>query len=431
MIMPNVLIHSLVFAPDGVSTAYLYTDLAKELRKLGHSVEVLTTTPHYNLVEEELRRQPLFKIAPGFYKSTCCGISVWHVSHGKRTPDARARTLSYLRFHLLSLLWSFFHYAQYDVVLAPSPPLSIGVIGWLLARRYGGRCVYNVQELYPDIAINHELITNSSAIRAFRALELFVYRRSDAVVTIAERFAAVISDRLGTNERITTIPNFVDTEFYRPLPRDNSFSRAHGLLDKFVVSYAGNIGIAQDWGPLIATARHLADHPIQFVIAGEGTRSVWLCEQIRQLNLRNVLLLPYQARETIPQMNAASDVTTILMSPSGGRDGFPSKIYTTLACAKPSIVSAEENCELCAIVRDSQCGWTVPAGDSEAYTSAILTAMSQRENLREIGLRGRDYVEQRFSLQAVAKRYDKLIRRLAARKAHGQPVDSRVGQHGS
>jgi glycosyltransferase involved in cell wall biosynthesis len=422
--MARILIHSLIFAPDGVSTAYLYTDLAKELRKLGHSIEVLTTTPHYNRVEEELRRQPLFKIAPGFYKSSCSGISVWHVSLGKRTSVVGARMLDYLRFHLLSLMWSLFHHAHYDVILAPSPPLSIGVIGWLLARRYGARCVYNVQELYPDIAINHELIKNAIVIRAFRALERFVYRRSDAVVTIAERFAAVISDRAGASDRITTIPNFVDTEFYRPLPRDNSFSRAHGLLDKFVVSYAGNIGVAQDWGPLMAAARNLADRPIQFVIVGEGTRSAWLREQIRQLNLRNVLLLPYQPRETIPQMNAASDITTILMHPSGGRDGFPSKIYTTLACAKPSIISTAKDCELCAIVRDSQCGWTVPAGDSEAYTSAILAAMSQRESLREIGLRGRDYVEQRFSLQAVAKRYDKLIRNLTDRKAHVQPANS-------
>jgi glycosyltransferase involved in cell wall biosynthesis len=429
--MASVLIHSLIFAPDGVSTAYLYTDLAKELRKLGHSVEVLTTTPHYNRVEEELRRQPLSKIAPGFYKSSCSGIDVWHVSLGKRTSDARARTLSYLRFHLLSLLWSLFHHAQYDVVLAPSPPLSIGVMGWLLARRYGGRCVYNVQELYPDIAINHGLIKNARVIAAFRALEQFVYRRSDAIVTIAERFATVISDRAGASERITAIPNFVDTEFYRPLPRDNSFSRTHGLLDKFVVSYAGNIGIAQDWGPLIAAARHLAGRPIQFVVAGEGTRSAWLCEQIRQLELNNVLLLPYQARETIPLMNAASDVTTISMSPSGGRDGFPSKIYTTLACAKPSIISAEEDCELCAIVRDSQCGWTVPAGDSAAYTSAILTAMGQRESLHEMGRRGREYVEQRFSLKTVAKRYDALIRHLTAHKADGQQAHSRVSQHGS
>jgi len=429
--MASILIHSLIFAPDGVSTAYLYTDLAKELRKLGHSVEVLTTTPHYNQVEEELRRQPLSKIAPGFYKSSCSGISVWHVSLGKRTSDARARTLDYLRFHLLSLLWSLFRHAQYDVVLAPSPPLSIGVIAWLLSRRYGGRCVYNVQELYPDIAINHGLIKNPRAIAAFRALEWFVYRRSDAIVTIGERFTAVVSDRAGASERITTIPNFVDTEFYRPLPRDNSFSRAYGLLDKFVVSYAGNIGIAQDWGPLIVAARQLADRPIKFVIAGEGTRSTWLREQIRQLNLSNVLLLPYQARETIPLMNAASDVTTISMSPSGGRDGFPSKIYTTLACAKPSIISAEEDCELCAIVRDSRCGWTVPVGDSDAYTNAILTAMGQREILHEMGLRGREYVEQRFSLKTVAKRYDVLIRQLTAHKVHDQQASSRVSQHGS
>jgi glycosyltransferase involved in cell wall biosynthesis len=429
--MPNILIHSLVFAPDGVSTAYLYTDLAKELKKLGHSVDVLTTTPHYNQVAEELLRQPLVKIAPGFYKSSCAGISVWHVSLGERTSDARARSLDYLRFHFLSLVWSCFRRARYDVVLTPSPPLSIGVIGWLLSRRFGGSCIYNVQELYPDIAINHKLIKNAALIHAFRILERFVYRKSDSIVTIAERFSAVVSGRAGVTGRITTIPNFVDTDFYRPLPRDNAFSRAHGLLDKFVISYAGNIGIAQDWEPLIVAAQDLADRPIQFVIVGEGTKSDWLREQIRKLNLRNVMLLPYQARETIPMINAASDITTILMSPSGGMDGFPSKIYTTLACAKPSIISAAADSELCTIVRDSQCGWIVSAGDSKAYTNAVLASLSQRESLSEMGLRGREYVEQRFSLQAVAKRYDKLIRQLARRKANEQPANSQVCSHGS
>ena len=96
-----------------------------------------------------------------------------------------------------------------------------------------------------------------------------------------------------------------------------------------------------------------------------------------------------------------------------------------------SIISAEEDCELCTIVRDSRCGWTVPAGDSDAYTTAILTAMGQRESLHEMGRRGREYVEQRFSLKTVAKRYDMLIRHLTACKAHGQQASPRVSQYKS
>jgi colanic acid biosynthesis glycosyl transferase WcaI len=427
--MARLLIHSLVFAPDGVSTAYLYTDLAKALRDLGHSVDVLTATPHYNQVPEEMRKQPLYKIAPGFYRSSCSGITVWHLSLGKRTSDARARSLAYLRFHVLSVLWALFHRGKYDVVLAPSPPLSIGVVAWLLSRRYGGKCVYNVQELYPDFAVNHGLIKNRAAIRMFYALERFVYRRSDAIVTIAERFTEIVSDRNRSNGRVITIPNFVDTSFYRPLPRDNSFSRAHGLLDKFVVSYAGNIGIAQDWEAVLVAARRLADRPIQFVIAGDGSQSQWLKDQIQRLDLRNVLLLPYQSREIMPLLNAASDVTTISMSASGGRDGFPSKIYTTLACGKPCIVSTDEECELAAIVRDCRCGWTVPAGNSDAYTSAILTAMARRESLPEMGRRGREYVEQRFSLKLVSQRYDEFLRQLVADAAHGERADVCVGRY--
>jgi len=410
--MARILFHSLIFSPDGVSTAYLMADLAKELHKLGHSVTVLTTTPHYNTVESELKAQPLTECEPGLFRSELDGIPVWHLSMGMRTSDMGARSKDYLNFHWRSLRWAMRTRRSFDLVIAPSPPLSIGVVAWLIASWHGAKSIYNVQELYPDFAIHQGLVKKSLAIWAFKRLEQFVYNRSSALTTIAERFTRVVAPRCKQPGKVHTIPNFVDIDFYRPLPRDNAFARQLGLLDHFIVMYAGNIGVAQDWTAVLHAAEVLHQEPIRFVILGDGTRRSWLAEEVARRKLENVLLLGYQPRERLAEYNASCDVATITMAPKASWDGFPSKIYTTLACGKPSIVSTEVDSELAWIVNEAKCGTVVPVENNAAYADAVLDAYRRREELPAEGQRGRRFVEERYSKRAVAQQYDRLIRSL-------------------
>jgi glycosyltransferase involved in cell wall biosynthesis len=387
-------------------------DLARELQSLGHSITVLTTTPHYNTVPSELAAQPLERVSSGLYRSSLEGIPVWHIAMGERTSSVGARSLDYLGFHWKSLRWGCGLRNTFDLVIAPSPPLSIGLIAWMIARWHGAASIYNVQEVYPDFAIHQGLVKNGLGIWAMKKLERFVYNRSSAVTTIAERFTRIIAPRCALPEKVCTIPNFVDTDFYRPLPRDNAFAREHRLTDDFVVMYAGNIGIAQDWSAVLYAAEELRDESIRFVILGDGTRRQWLQEQVAARKLDNVLLLGYQPKERMPEINASCDVATICMAPKAGWDGFPSKIYTTLACGKPSIASTEDDSELAKIVQQSQCGTNVPVEDNAAYAAAVLAAYKNRAQLEGEGQRGRAFVEQHYSKKAVARQYDKLIRSL-------------------
>ena len=214
-----------------------------------------------------------------------------------------------------------------------------------------------------------------------------------------------------------TIPNFVDIDFYRPLPRDNAFACEHGLLDHFIVMYAGNIGVAQDWTAVLHAAEVLRNEPIRFVILGDGTHRGWLAGEVARRNLDNHLLLPYQPRERMAEINASCDVAMITMAPKAGWDGFPSKIYTTLACGKPSIVSTEEDSELAWTVNEARCGTVVPVEQNAAYAEAVLNAYHRRDELVEEGQRGRRFVEENYSKRAVAMQYDRLIRSLTDEKS--------------
>ncbi len=410
----KVLMHSLVFSPEANSTSYLMTDLARELQRAGHEVTVLTTTPHNNLEPGAIARQPMRCVWPGMlYRSEMDGISVWHVKLPMKGNRVLRRMLDYIRFHAVSLVaGSTSLLGRYEIVLAPSPPLTIGVAGWMLAARRRVPVVYNVQEIYPDFAINQGLIRNKAFIRLLKKVERFVYARSERVVSISEWFNQVIRERGVPDEKLMVIPNFVDTELYQPLLRHNAFSREHALDEDFVVLYGGNVGLSQDWESLLFAASSHAGLPIQYVIVGDGARREWLQAEVDRRALKNVKLLGYQPRERMPEINASSDICTIPMKTDTTKDTFPSKIYTILASARSAVVSADANSELEWVIRNSGCGRVVAPDNPQAYADAILQAYREREVLAAEGERGRRFVEQEYSKEAVGRKYDELIREL-------------------
>ena len=146
----KILIHSLIFSPDGVSTAYLYNDIALKFQENGYEVVVLTTTPHYNIVKSQLAAQPLkWKILGICKESNFHGIRVLHVPQ-KKFKCTFLRILGFTYWHVVSFFICLFQ-KDIDVILSPSPPLTIGVINLWLAKIKGCKTIYNVQEIYPDI----------------------------------------------------------------------------------------------------------------------------------------------------------------------------------------------------------------------------------------------------------------------------------------
>ena len=416
--MARILLHTLVFSPDGVSTAYLMTDLAHQLNRLGHQVTVLTTTPHYNIVPSVVKAQHLKPVYKGLlYKSDYNGITVWHVAIPTKGEKVSGRTLDYLRFHFASLLLGVTpKIGVFDVVIAPSPPLSIGVIAWMLAKCRKAISIYNVQEIYPDFAVNQGILRNPTMISLMQRLEKFVYSKNTAVVPISEWFRRTLAARGIPKEKMFVISNSVDTELYRPLPRQNAFSKRHDLLNKFVVLYGGNIGLSQDWESFLFAANEHRHLPIQFVVVGDGVRRTWLEKEVLKRNLGNVSLLGYHPREMMPLINASCDLATIPMKATTTADTFPSKIYTIMACSKPCLVSADYDSELAWIVQKSGAGHFVPPDEPQAYSEAILQAFIARDTLGEQGRLGRTFVEQEYSKEAVAFKYDQLVKKLMARR---------------
>jgi hypothetical protein len=183
----RVLIHSIVFSPDSVSTAYLFNDIALGLQGRGYEVIVLTSTPHYNLVKSSLDKQPLKKKLLGlYYQSNFNGIRVIHVPL-KKYKNTLVRIFSFVHWHFFSLLFGL-SIKSIDFILSPSPPLSIGLISVMIAKKNNAKFIYNVQEIYPDLLIKNGSLKSKNIIRALKWLEKFVYNNASSVITIDKKF---------------------------------------------------------------------------------------------------------------------------------------------------------------------------------------------------------------------------------------------------
>lgn len=145
--MSKILIHSIAFSPDGVSTAYIYNDIALKFKEKGFEVVVLSTTPHYNIVKEDLKKQPLTRKFWGlYYTSDYRGIDVKHIPQ-KKYESSILRILGFIYWHFASFILGLCE-KKIDIILSPSPPLTLGYVNIILGKLKGAKVIYNVQEIF-------------------------------------------------------------------------------------------------------------------------------------------------------------------------------------------------------------------------------------------------------------------------------------------
>jgi len=408
----KILIHSIVFSPDGVSTAYLYNDIALGFKNAGYEVVILTTTPHYNLIESALIKQPLkSKLFGIFYESDFNGIRVIHVPL-KKYKSTIIRILSFIYWHFLSLIIGL-SIKKVDLILSPSPPLSIGLISILIAKKNRAKFVYNVQEIYPDLLIKNGALKSNIIIKSLKWLEKYVYNHASAVITIDQKFYDQIVDRFNEKDKLKIVPNFVDTELYKPISKEvelpNPFKKdSH----KVRLLYAGNIGFYQDWEPILFAAKKLRDTNIEFWIIGEGIKKEYLIKEVEKHNLTNIKVLPYQDRELMPLINSFADIHFISISKEMEQEGFPSKVYTIMACSKPMIVVTGENTPLYNFLKPLNCSILISNNRNEEFVHSMTELANNESKKQELAQNGYDIIQEYYTKEKVVTQYLNLFENL-------------------
>lgn len=413
--MKKILIHSIVFSPDGVSTAYLYNDIALKFKDNGYTVSVLTTTPHYNIIKEELAKQPLFSKLFGLYfTSNYNGIIVKHIPQ-KKFKCTTLRIVGFVYWHIMSFILGLFE-KNVDIILSPSPPLTIGLINIILGKIKKAKVIYNVQEIYPDILINEGGLKSKFVISILKTIERWVYNKSDAVTTIDPVFYKTIQNRFIDISKLHIITNFVDTSIYKPvLKRQNKIDyKLFPKSNSLKLMYAGNIGIAQDWETLLKVAKQLKDDNIEFFIIGEGVMKEYLVNEVEKNGLNNIHIIPYQKRELMPDLIAYSDLQFIFITPQTENQGFPSKVYTIMACAKSIIVCSGNDTPIANFLKDKECAYLIAEKNADKKINQIVKILkiANRDELQKMGERGLEEIAINYSKTIVTDMYVNLANSL-------------------
>ena len=403
----RVLIHSLIFSPDGVSTAYLYNDIALKLQERGYEVVVLTTTPHFNIVPEQLEKQPMKWKVWGFCKeSKFHGMTVLHVPQ-KKFKSTLLRIIGFCYWHIVSFFIGL-TIKHVDLILSPSPPLTVGWMNIGLAKLKGCKVIYNVQEIYPDIL----KLKGGFVLKFLSRMERKVYNRSDAVTTIDKVFYDTIAPRFKDQNKLHIIPNFVDTELYHEMEWEGILdSKMFPHNDSIKLLYAGNIGHMQAWEPLIELADKTRKLNVEYYVIGEGAQRGYVEGEIVKRKLDKLHLLPYQPRELMPAILSYSDASFIFMAPGQDGDGFPSKVYTIMACERPMLILSGENTPIVNFLRDKGCATIITEQDLDKKIAIMLEWLSSvsKEELIHMRRNGLSEIMAEYTKEIVTNRYVSLI----------------------
>lgn len=404
----RILMLTTYFRPDVASTGVIMSKLADEFVAQGHQVTVLTSVPHY-----DVNRQWPEYTGHAFFTENQGPLRIHRIYTrvAKDKSNLLQRALAYGSFNFLSVLRAV-TLPSFDVILAPSPPLSNGVIADLISRMRGVPFVYNVQDIWPDVAIRAGLLKSSSIIRVLRIMEKYVYRRASGLAVISQGFRRNLLAKGVPDGKISVIPNFIDTGFITPQPKDNSFSRSHGLTDKFVVLFAGNMGFSQGLEFVIDAARILQSYSrIEFVLVGNGAGRKKAEDYLLSLKVTNVRFLPYQPEESLPAMYGAADVCLIPLRQGFSTESVPCKLFSIMAAGKAAIAAIDRGSDTWELLESAQAGIPVEPENPEALAEAILDYYFDEISRRQAGQNGRICAEVNFNSHNLSKRYLSTLRR--------------------
>ena len=302
-----------------------------------------------------------------------------------------------------------------DIVVSLTDPPIVGLAARRVARRTGARFVYLCEDIFPEVAALVEDFRNRAVDRTLDLLNRRLIADADTVVALGERMKRrLVEEKGAAADRVDVIHNWADCRAIAPAPKDNAFTRAHGLGDRFVLMHSGNIGLSQNLDVLIDAASRLQSRErLVFAVVGDGARREALMHAASARGLSNVRFFPYQPKADLQQSFAAADA--FLISLKARLEGYivPSKLYGILAAGRPFVAAIDSSAEAAAIARDHRCGFVAAPDDPADLARKIAALYDNPDETRAMGERARQAAWQ-FDRRNAVRVYHELFVRLGS-----------------
>ncbi len=277
-----------------------------------------------------------------------------------------------------------------DVVLAMTDPPIAGIAGAFVARLSGRPFVYNLRDMYPDMAVGGGIVRPGSWVERWETLHRRALRRAARVIVLGEDMRERIISKGVDPARITICRDAVPFPETVPAP-DNPVVRDIRGEFRFVLVHAGNLGFYGAWETLLQAARMLEADGVGLVFIGEGAMKGKIEAMAR--DCRNVRFLPFRPADEVPYVMAAGDLHVVTVK--RGLEGVvvPSKVYTILAAGRPLLAVATNKTEVARFAERDGCGIAVDPDDPAAAAAAVRSVLGDSKRLANMGRRARELAQ--------------------------------------
>jgi colanic acid biosynthesis glycosyl transferase WcaI len=383
------LILTLYFPPEIGAAPTRLDAMARELTRMGHSVEVVTGLPNY----------PHGKIFPEYRgciyrREVRDGIVIHRVWVYPTVGSGVGRILNYLSFSLFAL-YGLSRVAKPDYLFVESPPPTLSCPAYLYSRLRGVPFILNVADLWPDTLVEMGLLKKGIAFKILFLLEQWSYQKASHVNAVTEGLRDSLLQAKGVPlDKVLFLPNGVDTERHCPRLPDENLKSSLGLNGKKIVLYAGTLGRAHGLEHVLEAAKILEDEQdIHFLFLGDGSERPTLEKLKGQLKLRNVTFLDAVPVEQLSPFHSIADVGLVSLRNLPIFEGArPSKMFPLLAAGKPLVFCGTG--EGAFLVERAGAGVVVAPENPQALADALIPLLRNTELLRELGANGRKFVRE-------------------------------------
>ena len=299
--------------------------------------------------------------------------------------EMRRRVSNYLTY--LSLAVPRALSIRSDIVLAMTDPPIEGIAGASVARLSSRPFVYNIRDMYPDMAVGGSIVRPGSFTARWESMHRWALRCAARVIVLGEDMRDRIVAKGVDPGRIVISRDGINIPETLPAP-DNPVAREIRGDFRFVLVHAGNLGFYGAWQTLITAVRTLESEGVGLVFVGEGAMKAQV--EAMAAGCRAVRFLPFRPAKEVPLVLSSGDMHVVTVK--RGLEGVvvPSKLYPTLAAGRPVLGVAPEESDVVRIVRRSDCGLVANPDDPNTVVDAIRSVLHDSERLRHMGLRARE-----------------------------------------
>lgn len=404
----KILLITDAYPPEIRSASHLMQELAEELRDRGHSVTVVSCYPRYNLAGSSSR--PVFdqlSIEKGVRV-----IRLHTLPHHKVNFIVRGisqLTVPHIFCHTLKR-----HLKHgVDAVLVYSPPLPLWRVGFQVRKTYGAKFILNIQDIFPQNAIDLGALRNPILIKFFEEMEKAAYRNADIVTVHSPSNRELLIREKGVlPDKLFTLHNWADTAPYNSHDGPNGFRKRLGLENKFVLFFGGVMGPSQGLDVVIEAARELRGiKDLAILLVGDGTERENLQRKAHAYDLENVIFYPFVSKTDYQALLKEVDVGLVCLTTKNKTPVVPGKIQGYMAAAVPVLSLLNKESDGHQIIREAKCGYSGISDNAQKAAGLMLKMYQERAHLRELGINGHRYAEANFSKAVCINRLEELLQR--------------------